>query len=365
MNKAINNRWRKILSNFEIEGTPVEISRLGKGLINDTFRLRIVEPDLSDYVVQRINSDVFKDVDKMQHNIDRVTAHIRDKMFDRGIPGGADRVLTFVKARSGKSYYEVNGEYWRISKYIDRSKSRDDVTPELAYITGKSFGDFQYMLSDLGGEPLNETIPNFHNIEFRIEELREAVAADKVGRLESVRPLVEELLDRADEMSLVERLGREGKLTKRITHCDTKVNNILFDEDDNFLCVIDLDTTMPGYVLSDYGDFIRTAANTGAEDDKDLDNVGLDMEIFKAFTKGYLEGAKPFLTEMEKELLPFGARLLTYMQTIRFLTDYLNGDTYYKTSYPEHNYDRTMAQKRFLDSLDAHEEDMKEYIASL
>ena len=207
------------------------------------------------------------------------------------------------------------------------------------------------MLSDLGGEPLDETIPNFHNIEFRISQLREAVADDKAGRLERVRPLVDELLDRADEMSLAERLGREGKLTKRITHCDTKVNNILFDEDDNVLCVIDLDTTMPGYVLSDYGDFIRSAANTGAEDDKDLDNVGLDMEIFKAFTRGYLEGAKPFITDIEKELLPFGAKLLTYMQTVRFLTDYLNGDTYYKINYPEHNYDRTMAQKRLLDSL--------------
>jgi hypothetical protein len=361
----MNNRWRKILSNFEIEGTPIEISRLGKGLINDTYKLRIVEPDLPDYVVQRINSDVFKDVDKMQRNIDRVTAHIREKMFDRGVPGGTDRLLTFVKSRTGKSYYEADGEFWRVSKYIDRSKSRDDVTPELAYITGKSFADFQYMLSDLGGEPLDETIPNFHNIEFRISQLREAVSDDKAGRLERMRPLVDELLERADEMSLAERLGREGKLTKRITHCDTKVNNILFDEDDNVLCVIDLDTTMPGYVLSDYGDFIRSAANTGAEDDKDLDNVGLDMEIFKAFTRGYLEGAKPFITDIEKELLPFGAKLLTYMQTVRFLTDYLNGDTYYKINYPEHNYDRTMAQKRLLDSLDAHEEEMKEYIASV
>ena len=214
MLKFMNNRWRNILSNFELEGTPVEISRLGNGLINDTYRLRIIEPDLPDYVVQRINSNVFKDVDKMQRNIDRVTAHIRGKMFDRGTPGGPERLLTFVKSSTGKSYYEIDGEFWRISKYIDRSRSREDVTPELAYITGKSFADFQYMLSDLDGEPLEETIPNFHNIEFRIRQLREAVDEDKAGRLERVRPLVEELLDRAEEMSLAERLGGKGKLKK-------------------------------------------------------------------------------------------------------------------------------------------------------
>lgn len=177
-----------------------------------------------------------------------------------------------------------------------------------------------------------------------------------------VANLVKEIEDRAEEMCKAERLHREGKLPKRINHCDTKVNNILFDNEDRVLCVVDLDTVMPGYVLSDFGDFIRTGANIGAEDDKNLDNVGVDLAIFEAYTKGYLEKATTFLTEVEVENLAFGAKLLTYMQTVRFFTDYIDGDTYYKIAYPEHNLVRTRAQFKLLLSLEENFQEMQRIV---
>lgn len=229
---------------------------------------------------------------------------------------------------------------------------------------GLAFGEFQKILADLPGGPLFETIPNFHNIESRLETFRDSVRANKVGRLAEVQELVNELEARADEMCKAERMHREGKLIKRTNHCDTKVNNILFDKDDQVLCVVDLDTVMPGYVLSDFGDFIRTGANKGAEDDPDLDNVSLDLDIFEGYTKGYLENAASFLTDVEIEHLAFGAKLLTYMQTVRFLTDYIDGDTYYKIAYGTHNLVRSKAQYKFLQSLEQNFDKMQEIVLS-
>ena len=219
------------------------------------------------------------------------------------------------------------------------------------------------MLSDIPEGTLGETIPDFHNMEFRLRQFHEAVAANPAGRLEEVKDLVEEIEKRAEAMCIQERLYREGQLKKRTNHCDTKVNNMMFDADsDKVLCVIDLDTVMPGFVLSDIGDFIRTGANTGAEDDENLDNVNVNMEIFKAYTRGYMEKAKAFLTPTEIKLLPYGGRLLTYMQTVRFLTDYINGDTYYKIHSPKHNLIRTKAQFKLLQSLEAHAEEMDQFM---
>jgi len=246
--------------------------------------------------------------------------------------------------------------------FIRDSKSYDEINPDLAYRAGIAFGDFQLMLSDLPGDPLHETIPNFHNMEFRLEEFRQAVNRDRVGRVMEVDDLIKEIESRAYEMCLPERLHREGKLPKRINHCDTKVNNILFDNDGQVLCVVDLDTVMPGYVLSDFGDFIRTGANTGAEDDKNLDKVGVNLEIFENYAKGYLKNAISFLTDIEIDNLAFGAKLLTYMQTVRFLTDYLNGDTYYKIEYGNHNLIRTKAQFRLLESLEENFDRMQQIV---
>ncbi|MDL2319687.1 aminoglycoside phosphotransferase family protein, partial [Alistipes sp. OttesenSCG-928-B03] len=202
-------------------------------------------------------------------------------------------------------------------------------------------------------------------MEFRLKQFREAVEANAAGRLDSVRDIVDEIERRAEEMCKAERLHREGVLPKRVCHCDTKVNNILFDEDGGILCVVDLDTVMPSFIFSDYGDFLRTGANTGKEDDPNLDNVEFDMDIFRAFTEGYLKSAGGFLTPVEIDNLPYAALLFPYMQTVRFFADFLNGDTYYKIKYPEHNLVRTRAQLKLLQSAEARVPQMEAFIAGL
>lgn len=242
--------------------------------------------------------------------------------------------------------------------YVPDSVTYQTVNSHFSYLAGKSFGEFEAALSDMK-EPLGEIIPNFHNIEFRLKQLRDAVAEDRVGRVADVQYYLDEIFKREEKMTVGERLFREGKLPKRICHCDTKVNNMLFDKDGNVLCIIDLDTVMPSFIFSDFGDFLRTAANTGAEDDPNLDIIDFNMEIFKAFTKGYIEGTKDFLLPIEKENLPYAALLFPYMQTVRFLADYINGDTYYKIRYPEHNLVRTKAQWRLFEMVEEKEPEMK------
>ena len=356
---------KEITSQFAISGEVAEVAPLGTGLINDTFQVKTVSPETPDYVLQRINHLIFQNVDLLQNNIQRITSHIHHKLEARGENDLSRKTLTIVPARDGKLYHFDGTNYWRITVYIPNSKTYEQVTPEFSYLTGKAFGEFQHLLADLPGEPLGATIPDFHNMIFRLKQLGDAIEANPAGRLAKVQPIVDELLGRAEDMCKAERLYKEGKLPKRITHCDTKVNNMLFDENDQFLCVIDLDTTMPGFVLSDFGDFIRTAANTGAEDDEDLSRIGVNMDIFREFSRGYIESARAFLTPIEIENLPYGAQLLTYMQTVRFLTDYINGDTYYKTKYPEHNYQRTLAQLTLLHSIDAKLDEMNRWISTL
>ena len=236
--------------------------------------------------------------------------------------------------------------------------------PESSYLVGVKFGEFEAMLADLP-EKLGETIPDFHNMEFRMQQLREAVAQNAAGRMEKVQSLVDDIEKDAEEMCAAERLYREGKLPKRICHCDTKVSNMLFDKDGNVLCVIDLDTTMPSFVFSDFGDFLRSAGNTAPEDEPDLNKIHFNMDIFRAFAKGYIESAKSFLTPLEIEMLPYAVMLFPYMQAVRFLADYINGDTYYQIKYAEHNYVRTLAQYKLYQEARRAVPEMKEYISSL
>lgn len=353
-----NEELLAILGRFALEEKVVSAEPFGNGHINDTLKVTTDKGEAR-YVLQRINHLVFTDVEMLQRNIHVVTTHIREKLAAKGETDIDRKVLTFLPTKEGKYYYFDGGSYWRVCLFIPRSKSYETVMPGLSYEAGRAFGDFQLMLSDLPEGALGETIPNFHNMEFRLRQFREAVEADAAGRLEEARGLVGEMEERAEAMCVQERLYREGKLKKRTNHCDTKVNNMMFDADTGeVLCVIDLDTVMPGFVLSDIGDFIRTAANTGAEDDEDLDRVNVNLPIFEAYTRGYMERAKDFLTPLEIGMLPYGGRLLTYMQTVRFLTDYLNGDTYYKIHSPKHNLIRTKAQFKLLQSLEAHAEEM-------
>ena len=347
-----NNLLISIASRFIDQTQIVAIQPLGNGLINDTYKIMTVGQEQPKYVLQHINDKVFTDVEMLQRNIEIVTDHIRRKYEAAGMSDIDRRVLQFVKADTGKTYVKVGEEYWRVMDFIADSVTQDAVTPQSAYDAGLSFGDFESLLADVQ-EPIGEIIPNFHNIEFRLQQLDEAIKADAVGRMKDheVQDYVKKIKDVAYEMSLGERLFREGKLPKRICHCDTKVNNMLFDKEGNVLCIIDLDTVMPSFVFSDFGDFLRSAANTGAEDDPDLGNIHFNMKIYEPFLEGYLEGTKAFLTPLERELLPYAARLFPYMQAVRFFADYINGDTYYKVKYPEHNMVRTRAQWKLFEEV--------------
>jgi len=358
--KNMETNLQQIVSQFAITGNVTEVKPLGNGLINTTYKVK-TEGEAPDYVLQHINNAIFPDVEMLMDNIVAVTGHIRSKYEAEGVEDIDRKVLNFVPAKDGKYFYFDGEKYWRVMVFIPDTISQNAVTPESSYIVGETFGNFQAMLADIPVQ-LGETIKDFHNMEFRLQQLREAVAEDKVGRLSEVKWLVDELEKRAEEMCKGERLHREGKLPKRICHCDTKVDNILFDQDGKVLCVIDLDTVMPNYVFSDFGDFLRSAANTGKEDDKDLDNVNFNMDIFKAFTEGYLKSARCFLTPLEIENLPYAAALFPYMQTVRFLADYINGDTYYKTQYADHNLVRSKAQFKLLQSVEAAKPAMELFI---
>jgi len=344
-------QFLQILEQFPLEGKPIGAEPFGNGHINDTLKV-ITDDGQARYILQRINHVIFTNVDMLQQNIHVVTTHIRRKLEEKGEKDIDRKVLTFLPTKEGKLYYFDGDSYWRVCLMIPDSTSYEEVTPEKSYEAGLAFGDFQSMLADIPEGVLGETIPDFHNMEFRLKQFHDAVKADSVGRLAGVKYMVDEIEKRAKSMCIQEDLYREGKLRKRVNHCDTKVNNILFDKEGKVLCVIDLDTVMPGYVLSDIGDFIRTGANTGAEDDENLDNVNVNIPIFEAYARGYMERAISFLTPLEISMLPYGGRLLTYMQTVRFFTDYINGDTYYKIHYPEHNLVRTKAQFKLLQSLE-------------
>ena len=354
----------QIVEKFPEVKTVATIEPLVSGLINKTYLVKTADADASDYILQCINHNVFQDVDLLQHNIEKVTQHIRRKLEAANETDIDRKVLRFLPTEADKTYYFDGEHYWRMCAFINDSKTLNAVTPESSYLVGLKFGEFESMLADMP-EQLGEIIPDFHNLEFRLQQLEEAVAANKAGRLDKVKELVANLQKDAHEMCLAERLHREGKLPKRICHCDTKVSNLLFDKDNNVLCVIDLDTVMPNFIFSDYGDFLRSAANFVAEDDPNFDQVGFNIEVFKTFTKGYLESAKSFLTPLEIEMLPFAVSLFPYMLCLRFLADYLNGDLFFSIQYPEHNYVRAMNQYLLYADTKKATPAMKEYIASL
>lgn len=354
----------QIIKQFPEVGEVNETKPLTSGWINQTYLVKTANPEESDYVLQRINHLIFTDIEMLQHNIEVVTNHIRQKLEAQHEQDIDRKVLRFLPATDGKTYYFDGESYWRVSVFIPRSETLEAVTPESSYLVGLKFGEFQAMLADVP-QQLGETIPDFHNMEFRMKQLREAVAANTAGRLHEVQDIVDAIEKDADEMCCAEQLYRDGKLPKRICHCDTKVSNMLFDENGEVLCVIDLDTTMPSFIFSDFGDFLRSAANTGKEDEQDLNNVRFNMEIFKAFAKGYIQSARTFLTPIEIEHLPYAATLFPYMQAVRFLADYINGDTYYRTTYDGQNLVRTKAQYKLYQEAKAAIPEMKAYINSL
>ena len=361
-NTSLTNTY-DIVSRFATEGTVADIRPLGNGLINDTYKVSTKEADAPDYVLQRVNTTVFTDVDMLMDNIAAVTRHIRKKLEAANVTDIDRKVLRFIAADGGKLYHrEADGTVWRMMVFIPNAKTYEAVTPEYSYFAGNAFGHFEDMLVDIP-EKLGEVIPDFHNMEFRMKQLREVIEKNPAGRVgeDAVKQLLDLIGKDAEEMCKAERMGREGKLPKRVCHCDTKVNNMMFDEKGHVLCVIDLDTVMPSFVFSDYGDFLRSAANTTAEDDPDMSHVAFNKEIFKAFTRGYIEGAR-FLTPVETENLPYAVALFPFMQSVRFLWDYLSGDHYWKCKYPQHNLDRARNQMRLYQCVREHDDMMREYI---
>ena len=350
----------EIVSAFQIEGKVESIESLGAGFINDTFVIRTSE-GTPDYILQRKNHLIFPDVPGMMDNIKAVTQHIKSKVQDP-----LRETLTVIPAKDGKFYVEKEGNFWAVCLFIPGSMSYERAeTPELAYQGGVGIGQFQTLLADFD-KPLNETIKGFHNIRWRFCQWDETIKADPVGRVAEVQEEISWIESRREQMLAFWSLVEDGTIPTRVTHNDTKISNILFDkESGKVLCAIDLDTVMSSTSLNDFGDAIRSYANTGAEDDRNLDNVELDINMFHAYTSGYLSQRYDTLTPSELEWLAFSARYITYEQVLRFLMDYIDGDKYYKTAYAEHNLVRTHAQYKLLTSMDRQYEDMyrivKEY----
>jgi Ser/Thr protein kinase RdoA (MazF antagonist) len=358
---------KEIFNYFVSEGTFLKGEPYGSGHIHDTFRIETEESGNDDYILQRLNNKIFKNIPELQQNIERVTVHLRNKL--NMIPGSDIKreCLCLVPSKESKSWIVDNdGNYWRMYIFISRHRSYNIVdSPDKAFEGGKAIGRFQAMLSDMPGGPLFETIPSFHNIEIRLKTLSQKIKENPAGRVNTVGDEIKQVLQRAEEMKIILRLGDEGKIPLRITHNDTKFNNILLDENDKALCVIDLDTVMPGYVHYDFGDAIRTAANTAAEDETDYSKIKMDINLFKAYSEGYLSETVGTLNEVEKEFLAFAPRLITYTIAVRFLTDYIDGDNYFKTHHEHHNLQRARAQLRLVKSMEEQYEEMRHIIRKL
>ena len=358
---------KEIFELFVADGTFLNGEPYGSGHIHDTFRIVTVENDKDDYILQRLNNKIFKNIPELQHNIERVTVHLRNKL---SIVPGSDvkrECLSLVPSRDGKSWIiDDEHNYWRMYIFISNHYSYNVVdSPYKAFEGGKAIGRFQAMLSDMPGGPLFETIPWFHNIEKRLQTFNIKIRENPVGRVKSVAEEIDHILMKAEEMKIILRLGNEGKIPLRITHNDTKFNNILLDEDNKALCVIDLDTVMPGYVHYDFGDAIRTVANTASEDENDLSRIKMDINLFKAYSEGYLSETVETLNDVEKEFLAFAPRLITYTIAVRFLTDFIDGDHYFKIHHELHNLQRARAQLQLLKSMEGQYEEMKRIIRKL
>ena len=352
---------KDILSKFNID-TNIEV--YGNGHINDTY-LCETSPK---FILQRINIRIFKDPDAVMENIYNVTRHVRAKIKEAG--GEADReTLNVIPTKEGEIYYKApDGECFRMYKFVERTVSYDIAErPEILTYAGQAFGRFQRMLSDFPAEKLHETIVDFHNTPVRVQQLRDAMANNFSGRLDSVKEDVEFALEYSKYAAEITTAMEKGDVLLRVTHNDTKLNNVLFDEKtDEGVCVIDLDTVMPGSVLYDFGDALRFGASSCAEDETDMDKIYFDLNKFDAFAKGFLGELGSCLTEKEIELLPLSALLMTYECGIRFLADYIDGDVYFKTAYKDHNLDRARNQfalvRDMLSKKKEAEEIVKKYL---
>ncbi len=357
-----------IAERFAIEGEIGSIEAHGNGHINDTFLVtcRLAEGKTRRYILQRMNQEVFKNPKELMENVTGVTTFLQNKIRENG--GDPEReALNVILLKDGGSYWqEEDNTFWRVYRFVEGADSLDVVErPEEFYESAVAFGQFQKLLADYPAESLHETIPNFHNTIDRVEKFKKAVEADVMKRAADVREEIQFVLDREADCHILCDMLAAGEIPLRVTHNDTKLNNIMLDhETGKGICVIDLDTVMPGSALYDYGDSIRFGANTGAEDEKDLSKISCDLELFALYTKGFIEGCGGSLTEKEIRMLPMGAKLMTLECGMRFLTDYLEGDHYFKIHRPEHNLDRTRTQFRMVKDMEDKWEKMQDIAES-
>ena len=347
---------------FAFDGEIVDAKPFGSGHINDTTLLTTDKG--TQFIMQRINVKVFTNPQALMENICRVTEFLKKRLVEVG--GDPNReALTFVRTVDDQLFYHGEEGAWRAYRFqgdllaLNTCRNSHDF-----YSSGKAFGRFQALLDNYPADTLYEIIPDFHNTPVRFAQLHKAIEKNLAGRLDSVKEEVEFALAREKDASLVMDLQEQGVLPLRVTHNDTKLNNVLLDpETGDGVCVIDLDTIMPGQAIFDFGDSIRFGASTATEDEKDLSKVQLDLELFDAYTKGFLEGCGEVLTEVEKDLLPTGAWMMTLECGIRFLADYLNGDTYFKIQHSEQNLDRARTQFKLVQEMEQKQDEMQSIVA--
>lgn len=355
-----HDRLLYIAEQFAIEGEVIAVEALGEGFINDTY-IVTTAGDAPDYILQRKNHVVFPDVPGMMQNIKAVTEHIKAK-----VANPMRETLTVVPAKDGRLYVREGENYWAVCLYIPNTLTYDRAdSVELAYQGGVGIGRFQSLLADFK-QPLNETIKGFHNIRWRFEQWDATIAADPVGRVKEVQTEIGWIESRRQQMLAFWSKVESGEIPMHVTHNDTKISNILFDATTRcVLCAIDLDTVMSSTSLNDFGDAIRSYTNTGAEDDRCLERVEMDIDMFRAYAEGYLSEQRATMTESEKEWLAFSALYITFEQVLRFLMDYIDGDRYYKTISSDHNLVRTRAQYKLLQSMERQFDTMRAIIKNL
>ena len=358
---SMYSKCENVVKHFCTEGECINFKAFGNGHINNTFLAEFKGEDnrIIKYVVQSINSYVFKEPDKLMDNIIRVTDFLRKKEPEnRG-------VLNFVRTFDGKGYYQdIDGNFWRMYIFVDDALSLETVDLlDDFYEAAFAFGKFQRDLSDFSAETLYEIIPDFHNTQKRYDAFLAAVKNDAKGRAASVKREIDFINARASFYGLLYDKYNKGEIPLRVTHNDTKLNNVLLDKDTRkALCVIDLDTIMPGFSVTDFGDAIRFGANNAAEDEKDLSKVWLNLDLFKIYEEGYLKGCDGKLNNQEIMLLPEGAKMMTIECGMRFLTDYLDGDLYFKTAYDTHNLDRCRTQLKLVEDMESKMDSMKKIV---
>lgn len=357
---------REVLAAFPLEGEPVLCERYGSGHINDTYQVACKMGEKTKrYILQRMNHEIFKDTEGLMKNVSGVTRFLRARILENG--GDPDReTLNLVYTKDGESYFKSSeGNFWRVYLFIEGATCYDVVKdPKDFYQSGKAFGNFQRLLAEYPAKELTETIPHFHDTPFRLVTFKKAIEEDVCGRAASVQGEIQFILDREADMHAAMDMLAAGELPLRVTHNDTKLNNIMIDDETKeALCIIDLDTIMPGLSIFDFGDSIRFGANMAAEDEPDYTKAKISLPLFDIYTKGFLEGCAGSLTEQEKRMLPMGAKLMTLECGMRFLTDYLQGDVYFHTSRPNHNLDRTRTQLGLVADMEQHWDEMKEIAA--